>query len=56
MLSNYQLKIAGFYNIPTGNIKTFMPNFVDKEKYLLHFEYLQLYLRLGLKLEKYIVF
>ena len=29
-----------------------MPNFFDKEKYVLHFENLQLYLRLGLKLKK----
>ena len=27
-----------------------MPNFLDKGKYVLHYEYLQLYLRLGLKL------
>ena len=29
-----------------------MPNFFDKENYVLHYENLQLYLRLGLKLEK----
>ena len=29
-----------------------MPNFFDKEKYALHYENLQLYLRLGLKLKK----
>ena len=55
MLSNYQVKIAGFYNFPIGNFKTFLPNIFDKEKYMLHYENLELYLKLGLKLKKYIV-
>ena len=29
-----------------------LKNFFDKEKYVLHYENLQLYLRLGLKLKK----
>ena len=29
-----------------------MPNFVDKEKHVLHYEKVQLYLTLGLKLKK----
>ena len=52
MLSNYQIKIADFYNIPIGNVKKSMPNFFDKEKCVLHYENLQRYLRLGLKLKK----
>ena len=52
MLSNYQIKIADFYNIPSGNVKKLLPNFFDKEKYGLHYENLQLYLRPGLKLKK----
>ena len=48
MLSEYQLKIADLYNIPIGNAKKLLPNFFDKEKYLLHYENLQLYLRLRL--------
>ena len=28
MLSNYQLKIAGFYNIPIDNVKKFVSNFL----------------------------
>ena len=51
MLSDYQLKIADLYNIPIGNVKKLVSNFFDKEKYVLHFENLQLYLRLGLKLK-----
>ena len=29
-----------------------VPKFFDKEKYVIHYENLQLYLRLGLKLQK----
>ena len=48
ILSDYQLKIADHYNIPTGNVKKLVPNFFDKEKYVIHYENLKLYLRLGL--------
>ena len=50
MLSEYQLKIADLYNIPIGNVKKVVPNFFDKEKYVIQYENLQPYLRLGLKL------
>ena len=53
MLSDYHLKIADLYNIPIGNFKKSVPNFLDKEKYAIHYENLQLYLRLGLKLNIY---
>ena len=46
MLSEYQLKISDSYNIPIGIVKK------DKEE--ISYENLQLYLRVGLKLEKYI--
>ena len=49
ILSSYQLKVADFYNIPIGNFKKLVPNFFDKGKHVLHYENLQLYLRLGLK-------
>ena len=54
MLSNYQLKIADLYNIPIGNVKKLMTNFFGKRKirYVINYEILQLYLRLGLKLKK----
>ena len=52
MLSEYQLKIIDLYNIPIGNGKKLVPNLFDKKKYLLLYEKLQLYLRLGLKLLK----
>ena len=52
MLSSYQLKIANVYNIPIGTVKRFMPNFFDKEKYVLHYDNFQFYFRLRLKLKK----
>ena len=51
MMSSYQLQIADFYNFPTG-VVNLLPNFFDKEKYVFHYEQLQFYLRLGLKLKK----
>ena len=52
MVSEYQLKIADLYNVPIGHIKKLVPNLFDKEKYVIHYENLKLYLRLGLKLKK----
>ena len=49
MLSEYQLKIADSYNIPIGKVKQLVPKLFDKERYLIHYENFQLYLRLGLK-------
>ena len=52
MLSEYQVKIAELYNINFGNGTKLVPNFFDQEKHALHYENLQLYLKLGLKLKK----
>ena len=52
MLSDFQLKIADLYNIPVGNVKKLVPNFFDKEKYVIHYENFKLYLRLELKPKK----
>ena len=52
LLPNHQLKIADRYNIPIGNARKLKPKVFDKEKYLIHYENLQFYLRWGLKLEK----
>ena len=51
-MSEYQLKISELYNIPIGNVEKLVPNLFDKEKYVIHYENLQLYWRLGLKLKK----
>ena len=50
ILFEYQLMIAHVYNIPFGT------NVSDKEKYVLHYENLQLYLRLRLIIKKYVVY
>ena len=50
--SSYQLRNSDFY-IPIDSNKKLVPNFLDKERYVLHYEKLQLYLRLGLKLKEY---
>ena len=52
MLSEYELKIVDFYNIPIYSNKKLLPNFFDNEIYVIHYKNLQLYLRLGLKLKK----
>ena len=51
MLSNYQLQAADLYNILIDNVKKLLPNFLDKEKYVIHYENLKMYLRFGLKLK-----
>ena len=43
MLSEYQLKIPDLYNIPIGNVKKVVPNFFDKEKYVIHYENLKVF-------------
>ena len=52
MLSEYQLKIDDLYNITIGNIKKFVPKLFNKEKYVIHYKNLKIYLRLGSKLKK----
>ena len=56
MLAEYQLNITDSYNNPIGNVEKLVPNFSDKEKYVIHSENLKLYLRIGLKLKKYIAY
>ena len=56
MLSSYQFNIADFHNIPIGTVKKLLLNIFDKERYVLHYENLQFYLRLGMKLRKLIVY
>ena len=52
MLSEYQLKVADLYNILIGNVKKLLRTFFDKERYVIHHENLQLYLRIKIKLKK----
>ena len=52
MLSAYCKKIAEKYQISIGLVEKLIPTLCDKEKYVVHYRNLQLYLDLGLKLMK----
>ena len=56
MLFSHQLKFAHLYNFPISNVIKLVPNFFHKVNYVLHYENLQVYLRLGMKLKKYIAY
>ena len=52
MLSKYCSDIAKEYGIKVGGVNKLVPNLRNKEKYLVHYRNLQLYLSLGMKLIK----
>ena len=52
MLSEYCQKIAGKFNISSGQVHKLITTLGKKEKYVLHYRNLQLYLNLGLHLKK----
>ena len=52
MLSNYCQKISEKFNISSGQVQKLITTLNKKEKYILHYRNLQLYLSLGLKLKK----
>ena len=52
MLSDYSREILGREGMTIGKVQKLIPNLKDKEKYVLHYRNLQLYLKLGLKLKK----
>ena len=52
MLSKYCKSIADKYKIKVGDVKKLMPNLGNKNKYVVHYRNLQLYLSLRIKLTK----
>ena len=52
MLSEYSKQIAEKYGISTGLVHKLIPTLGKKEKYVLHYRNLQLYLDLGLRVSK----
>ena len=52
MLSNFNKDLSEKFNISSGVVHKLIPTLFDKEKYVLHYRNLQLYLSLGLKLKK----
>ena len=52
MLSTYFKKVAEKYNISIGLVSKLIPTLRDKKEYVLHYRNLQLYLDLGLKINK----
>ena len=52
MLSDYCLSIAEKYDVKVGDVAKLIPNLKDKSCYVLHYRTLQLYVSLGIVVEK----
>ena len=52
MLSDYARKIKEEHSVSSGKVPKLVTTVLDKEKYVLHYQNLKLYLSLGLKIKK----
>ena len=52
ILSRHCKEIAEKYKISIGQVNKLIPSLKDKKEYVLHYQNLQLYLNLGLKIKK----
>ena len=52
MLSDYCKKVADEFETKVGDVKELIPNLGNKTNYVVHYQNLQLYLSLGMKLTK----
>ena len=52
MMSDFCEKVADGYEIKVGNVKFLIPNLGNKTNFVLHYPNLQLYLSLGMNLNK----
>ena len=52
MLSDYAKKIKKVHSVSSGKVPKLVTTLLDKEKYVLHYRNLQLYLSLGMRIKK----
>ena len=51
-LSNCQIEVKEQHNLPSSKIKKLLQTFFDKERYVVHYKLLKLYVQLGLVIKK----
>ena len=51
-LSNYQTEVKEQHNLPCSKVNKLLQTFFDKERYVVHYKLLKIYVQLGLVIEK----
>ena len=51
-LSDYQIELKEQHNLPSSKVKKLLQTFFDKERYVVHYKLLKLYVQLGLVIRK----